>query len=339
MSVQIGNKGPENKKVAAVVYDGLCSFEFGICAEVFGLARPEFDAWYEFIVCSAEPGPLHTGVGLRFEGANNLEALDDVGTILLPGWRSTNERPPPALLEALRRAHQRGARLLSICSGVFILAAAGLLDNRRATTHWRYCQVLADAFPAIKVAPDVLYIDEGNILTSAGSAAGLDLCLHLVRRDWGAEIANAVARRLVVPAHREGGQAQYIERPIQALDNPLSAVLDWARQSLDQNLNIKIMAGHANMSTRTFLRRFRSVTGFSPGAWLQSERLLLARELLENTDKSIEQIATLSGLGSAENLRHHFRSQLGVSPSRYRINFRASGDAGIDERTYPPAVR
>ena len=313
---------PPNRTVAVLAYDGLCTFEFGVAVEVFGLPRPEFPDWYRFTVCAAEPGPLRAVGGIQVAAEAGLEALEEAGTIVVPGWRDIREAPPEPLLAALSRAHQRGARLVSICSGVFVLAAAGVLAGRRATTHWRYAEALAARHPEIRIVPDVLYVDEGQVLTSAGSAAGLDLCLHIVRRDWGARIANQVARRLVVPPHREGGQAQYVDRPVQIEERPrLAALFDWARRHLAEELPLERLADQAGMSLRTFLRRFREATGTTPAEWLVGERLALARELLETTALPVERIATECGFGSADTLRHHFRRRLATSPARYRAGF------------------
>jgi AraC family transcriptional activator FtrA len=313
---------PPNRTVAVLAYDGLCTFEFGVAVEVFGLPRPEFADWYRFIVCAAEAGPLRAIGGIQVTAEAGLEALKDAGTIVVPGWRDIREIPPEPLLAALRRARDRGARLVSICSGVFVLAAAGALAGKRVTTHWRYAEALAARHPDITVVPDVLYVDEGQVLTSAGSAAGLDLCLHIVRRDWGARIANQVARRLVVPPHREGGQAQFVDRPVQREDRPrLAAVFDWARQHLAEDLPLDRLAERAGMSLRTFLRRFRDATGTTPAEWLVGERLALARDPLETTELPVERIATDCGFGSADTLRHHFRRRLATSPARYRAGF------------------
>ena len=206
--------GPANRDVAVLVYDGLCTFEFGIAVEMFGLPRPEFDDWYRFGLCAVDDGPMRAAGGMRVLAEGGLDGIARAGTVIVPGWRGVDSPPPAALLDALRKAHARGARLMSFCSGVFVLAASGLLDGRRATTHWRYVQALAERFPRIQVEPEVLYVDEGDLLTSAGSAAALDLSLHLIRRDFGPEMANAVARRAVVPAHRDGGQAQFIQSPL-----------------------------------------------------------------------------------------------------------------------------
>ncbi len=313
---------PLNTKVCALIYDGLCSFEFGICTEIFGLPRPEFDNWYDYRVCSIDEGPVTTLGGLEITASCDTNLIETADTILIPGWRGASVQPPEPLLEMLVRAHDRGARLLSICSGVFVLAAAGLLSGRQATTHWRYCDTLKDKYPEIDVVPDVLYIDEGQILTSAGSAAGLDLCLHLVRRDWGAAIANRVAKRLVIPTHRDGGQAQFIDHLVVSENNALSKLLDWIRTHIDEPLDIDRLADRAGMSKRTLSRRFKSMTGLSPGAWVQNERVRFACDLLESTDRSIEQIATRAGFNSANALRHHFREVLGTTPQLYRSHFR-----------------
>ncbi|GIL38770.1 transcriptional regulator FtrA [Roseiterribacter gracilis] len=314
------------KKVVAVVYDGLCSFEFGCAAEVFGLARPEFGAnWYDFTTAAAEPGKLRAAGGLTVQADGGLERLRDAGTIVLPGWKGIDVAPSAALVAALRAAHKRGARIVTICSGVFPLAATGLLDGRRATTHWRYADALQARHPAITVDPNVLYVDEGQLLTSAGSAAGLDLCLHLVRRDHGAEIANHVARRLVIAPHRNGGQAQFIERPVQdRADSRLASLFDTMRAQLTESWTVAELAQLAAMSERTFLRRFREATGSTPGDFLIGARVERARELLESTALSIEEVATQSGFGAIATLRHHFQRRLGVSPATYRQRFARS---------------
>ncbi|SMH60175.1 transcriptional regulator FtrA [Azospirillum agricola] len=313
--------------VVALAYDGLCTFEFGVAVEVFGLPRPELGPdWYRFAVAALDPGPLRAMGGVRLLADGGLELLEAAGTIVIPGWRGAREPVPAILTEALRRAHARGARILSICSGAFVLAAAGLLNGRRATTHWRYAETLGDLYPAIRVAPDVLYVDEGNILTSAGSAAGIDLCLHLVRRDFGPEAANSVARRLVVQPHREGGQAQFIETPVPTAREGarLGPLLDHLRERLEEEHTLASMAERAGMSLRTFLRRFNALTGRTPGEWLLAERLARARALLESGETAVEEVATRAGFGSAATLRHHFRQRLGISPATYRARFRRS---------------
>lgn len=314
---------PPNRRVVALVYDNLCSFEFGCAAEVFGLPRPEVGPdWYSFATAAVEPGPIAAMGGLRFEASGGLELLKGAGTVVVPGWKGADVQPSAELVAALRAAYVGGARLVTICSGVFVLAAAGLLDGRRATTHWRYAETLRQRYPRIEVDPNVLYVDEGQILTSAGSAAGLDLCLHLVRRDFGARIANQVARRLVLAPHRDGGQAQFIERPLApSPGGRLSQLIAELQEEPKASPSIQQLAARAAMSERTFIRRFRETTGMAPGAWLVAVRVDRARELLETTDLSIEQVAAESGFGAATTLRHHFRSRLGLSPAAYRDRF------------------
>jgi AraC family transcriptional activator FtrA len=312
-----------NRRVAAIAYDGLCTFEFGIVIEMFALPRPELEVeWYDFRVCALDRGPLRATGGITIQPRAGLRALADAGTIVIPGWRDPDERPPEALLRALRAAHGRGARLVTICSGVFVLAAAGLLDGRRATTHWRYAERLQARYPAVRVEPDVLFVDEGQILTSAGSAAGIDLCLHIIRRDFGAEIANQVARRLVVPPQRDGGQSQYIPAPVrhEAKDG-LARVLDWAQRRLHEPLTVDRLADRAAMSGRTFARRFRDETGTTPHQWLTHQRLLAAQRRLETTNDSIDIIADAVGLRTAATLRLHFRNMLQTTPTAYRRRF------------------
>lgn len=314
---------PPNPLVAVLVYDGLCTFEYGIAVEVFGLPRPEMGPdWYRFVTCAVEPGPMRAVGGLRVEADAGLEVLKDAGTIVVAGWKGPDVAPPALLIEALQQAHARGARLMSICSGLFVLAATGLLANRRVTTHWRYAEQLSASYPDLIFDPAVLYIDEGQILTSAGSAAGLDLALHLVRRDYGPDVANHVARRLVLPAHRNGGQRQYIEKPVAARERSrLSELLDEMRGQLGFPWTIGGLAQRAAMSERTFNRRFLEATGQTPGVWLVTSRVDHARVLLEAKSLSIEEVARRSGFGSPATLRHHFRRLLGVSPTDYRAQF------------------
>lgn len=307
--------------MVALVYDGLCTFEFGIAVEMFGLARPEWPDWYQFQLCGVDRGPMRAAGGMRVLADGGLERLEDAGTIIVPGWRGVDAAPPAALLEGLRQAHARGARLLSFCSGVFVLAATGLLDGRRATTHWRYAELLAQRYPRIRIEPDVLYVDEGQLLTSAGSAAALDLSLHLIRRDYGPEAANAVARRAVVPAHRDGGQAQFIRQPMPSHGEGLGTLLEWMRKHLEQPQTIAMLAARARVSERTLLRRFEDATGHTPKQWLTQERLGRARQLLEAGELGMERVAQVCGFGSADTLRHHFRQHVKLSPARYRERF------------------
>lgn len=310
--------------VAALAYDGLCTFEFGIAVELFGLPRPDMENWYEFRVCGLEPGPLRAVGGMTVTPGEGIGELHHAGTIVIPGWRDPAETPPPHLIDALRRAHRQGARLVSICSGVFVIAATGLLNGRRATTHWRYTGELARRYPEIQIQPDVLYVDDGDVLTSAGSAAGIDLGLHIIRRDFGTAAANQVARRLIVPPHRDGGQAQFIERPVADEGSPwLSKLLEWAQRHLAEDLTADRLARQACVSRRTLARRFVEATGTSPAEWVIGLRIGRAKELLESTTFSVEEVSEKCGFGSSFALRHHFRRRLQTSPMAYRARFRA----------------
>lgn len=307
--------------VVALVYDGLCTFEFGCAYEIFGLPRPELDRpWYRFEICAVEHGPLRAAGGLTIQALCDLDLIEQADTVIVPGWRGPDAPASPLLLAAIGRVVERGGRLASICSGAFLLAAAGVLDDRRATTHWRYTDALARRFPRIKVDADVLYVDEGQVLTSAGSAAGLDLCLHMVRCDHGAAVANSVARRLVLAPHREGGQAQFVERPV-ATDARFSGLFEWLPAHLDEDLCVADLARQAGMSVRNFQRRFRETTGSTPGAWLIRQRIARARQLMETTSLTVDEIAMHSGFGAAETLRHHFRRLVGTTPTAYRRTF------------------
>ena len=311
-------------RVVAVAYDGLCTFEFGIVVEAFALPRPELHVpWYRFAVCSLERGPVRAAGGVTVGASRGLGALRHADTIVVPGWRDADEPPPAALLSALRAAHTRGARVVSICSGVFVLAAAGLLDGKRATTHWKYAERLAARFPKVLVEPDVLYVDAGRVLTSAGSAAGIDLCLHIIRTDFGAEIANRVAKRLVVPPHRDGDQSQYVSDPVRPTGSAptFSRVLEWTQTNLHRHLTVDVLARHARMSARTFARRFRAEVGTTPHQWLIHQRLFAAQRLLETSDAAIDRVAEAVGLQTAAALRHHFQRQFRTSPTTYRKRF------------------
>jgi AraC family transcriptional activator FtrA len=313
---------PRSNLVAVLAYDGVSTFELGIATEMFGLPEAGDRPRYRVVVCADRPGQQLSAHGVRIVADAGLEVLARAGTIIVPGWQHIEARPSDQLLAALRRAHARGARVASICSGVFVLAAAGLIDGRRVTAHWANAAALAQKYPRVHVDPDVLYVDDGDIMTSAGRAAGLDLCLHIIRRDHGAEVANRVARRFVIAPHRDGGQAQFIPRPVQTEGDPLTHVFDWARRNLALDLSIERLAAQAHMSRRTLIRRFEQATGSSPGAWVLRARLSQARELLETTGLSIEDIATSVGFGSADTLRHHFRARMRTTPNRYRATFR-----------------
>ncbi|WP_206957069.1 transcriptional regulator FtrA [Trinickia acidisoli] len=306
--------------VGVLAYDGVNAFEFGIAVEVFGLRNMGAN-WYRVVVCADQPKhPLLLGFGVKLLTDAGLACLEEASTIIVPGWHDIDAVPPEPLLETLRHAHARGVRIASICSGVFVLAAAGLLDGRRAAVHWAQADALARRYPNLLVDPRVLYVDDGDILSSAGRAAGLDLCVHIVRRDYGAAVANEVARRLVIPAHREGGQAQFISVPVRDEGDPLADVLAWARMHLDEDMTIDTLADKTGMSRRTFIRHFERATGVSPGEWVLQERITQARQLLEDTAMPIEDVATACGFGSADTLRHHFRVRFGTSPGRYRAS-------------------
>jgi AraC family transcriptional activator FtrA len=307
--------------VAVLAYEGVSTFELGIAVEIFGLSGMGPD-WYRVIVCSDRPGQTLSANGvLKIVADAGLDALDGAGTIIVPGSPDIDAPPSTAIIAALRCVHANGKRIASICSGVFVLAAAGLLDGRRAAVHWANAEALGRRYPQITVDANVLYVDDGNILTSAGRAAGLDLCLHIVRRDYGIEIANQVARRLVVAPHRGGGQAQFIPRPVPRESDRLGGVFVWARRNLDQDLSIDRLALEARMSRRTLIRRCEEATGLPPGEWVLQSRMTEACRLLETTRMPIEQVAAAVGLGSADTLRHHFRTRLRTSPARYRSAF------------------
>jgi AraC family transcriptional activator FtrA len=324
-----------NPLVVALAYDGLCAFEFSCTAEVFGLPRPEMGpGWYRFETCSVKGRQVRGQYGLTMDVDGDMNRLASAGAVMIPGWQGIDIPVPASVIEALRKAHSRGARLLSICSGSFVLAATGLLDGKRATTHWRYAEALQRRYPQILVDPAVLYVDEGQILTSAGSAAGLDLCLHLIRRDYGPAAANQVARRLVIPPHRDGGQAQFLERPVDVRERgSLAALMDKLGSRLHKPLSITDLARLAAMSERTFMRRFRAATGMTPGEWIIRARVDRARELLESSALRMDQVATRAGLGTPATLRHHFYRKVGVSPAEYRKRFSQSTRRAAGERS------
>ncbi|MFD3561062.1 helix-turn-helix domain-containing protein [Streptomyces sp. NPDC058686] len=316
------------KNVAAVLLDGVHPFELGVVCEVFGLDRSEAGLpVYDFAVASADGPTLSTHAGFTVSTPHGLERLEEADLIAVPA-ASMRDNYPPQLLDALRRAVDRGARVLSVCSGVFVLGAAGLLDGRRCAVHWRYAHELAVAFPRTRVDPDVLYVDEGTVITSAGTAAGIDACLHIVREEHGAEVANAIARRMVVPPHRDGGQAQYVERPLPVTPcNTVGGVLAWMEAHLDETLTVEELAARAHMSPRTFARRFQQETGTTPYRWLLRQRVLLAQELLEGTDETVESIAGRTGFGNAAAMRHQFMKALGTTPNAFRRTFRVRSAA------------
>jgi transcriptional regulator GlxA family with amidase domain len=311
--------------VALAVTDGTPLFELAAACEVFGVDRELAASWYTFTVCGDDGARV--GDWLRAAGPpRDLGALAQADTVIVPSCRDAAEPPPAPLVAAVRAAHAAGARVASLCTGAFVLAEAGLLDGRRATTHWAHTDLMRERYPAVRVDPDVLYVDEGDVLTSAGKAAGMDLCLHLVRLDHGTAVANALARSLVVPPHRPGGQAQYIPAPVtHGRDPVLAGVLAWALTRLDRPTTVRDLARRAGMSPRNLARHFAATTGQSPLRWLHTQRVRRAQELLETTDLSIEQIAARTGMGTATTLRRHFSHQVGVPPEAYRRTFHGAG--------------
>ncbi|URM96783.1 helix-turn-helix domain-containing protein [Actinomadura madurae] len=305
-------------RLAVAVTEGVPIFELAIPCEVFGYERPGLaPTWYDFRLCAA-PG-TRTAAGFAADARYGLDALAEADTVVIPACANILGDQPPDLVEAVRAAHGNGARIVSLCTGAFVLAAAGILDGRPATTHWMHADQLSARHPKVRVDASVLYIDDGDVLTSAGTAAGLDLCLHVVRKDHGAAVAGALAKRLVMPAHRPGGQAQYIDAAIAVHDaDELGPLLDWARRHLHEPLTVPVLARRANVTTRTLIRRFHAATGTTPMAWLRGIRIDHARKLLETTSLPVDQVAERSGLGSPANLRHHFTRAVGVPPTAYR---------------------
>ncbi|WP_328750406.1 helix-turn-helix domain-containing protein [Streptomyces sp. NBC_00285] len=312
------------KNVVAVVLDGVNPFELGVVCEVFGTDRSDDGLpVYDFAVASAEGPRLDSRSGFSLHVEHGLERLESADLIAVPAGACYETRDfPPELLEALRSGVDRGARVLSVCSGVFVLAAAGLLDGRRSAVHWRHVDELTRAYPRLKVEPDVLYVDEDPVITSAGTAAGIDACLHIVRKEQGTEVANKIARRMVVPPHRDGGQAQYIERPLpRSKCDTVGEVLVWMEQHLDEEVTVEQLAERAHMSPRTFARRFQQETGTTPYRWILRQRVLLAQRMLEATDETVDAIAGRTGFGTAAALRHQFLRAVGTTPNSYRRTF------------------
>ncbi|MET9114945.1 helix-turn-helix domain-containing protein [Streptomyces longwoodensis] len=314
------------ENVACVLLDGVHPFELGVVSEIFGLDRSDEGLpVYDFAVVSAEGPDLTTHVpGLTVSTPHGLDRLEEADLIAVPASdRNITREYPPELLDALRRAAERGTRVLSVCSGVFVLGAAGLLDGRRCAVHWRHADLLARQFPRAVVEPDVLYVDEDPVITSAGTAAGIDACLHILRKEQGPEIANRIARRMVVPPHRDGGQAQYVERPLpRSTCDTVGEVLAWMEQNLQEEVTVEQLAERAHMSPRTFARRFQQETGTTPYRWILRQRVLLAQDLLEATDETVDAIAWRTGFGTAAALRHQFYRALGTTPNAYRRAFR-----------------
>ena len=307
--------------VAIPIAKGMLHFELSVACEIFGSDLNEIvDPWYRLAIC----GRHSVQVGqFRIAPDHGFDEVARADIVIVPGWADTAVDPPADLVDAVRAAHEAGARIASLCTGAFVLAAAGLLDGRRATTHWVHTDALAARYPLVDVDPDVLYVDNGSVLTSAGKAAAMDLCLHLVRLDHGSAVANTVARRLVVSPHRAGGQAQFVTTPIPPQgEHRLTELFPWVLERLDQSLTVEDLARHANMSSRNLVRHFRSVTGTTPLQWLLNQRIRRAQELLETTDDSIEAVAVATGMGTATTLRRHFASTIGVPPDTYRRTFR-----------------
>lgn len=316
---------PTQDTVAVVAFDGISPFHLSVPCLVFGEDRtPEGAHRYRVVVCGVQPGPLRTSAGFRIDVAQGLAVLRRAQIIVVPSWRDDLAPAPQALLAALRAAHRRGARIVGLCLGAFVLAESGLLDGRAATTHWALAQEFARRFPQVVPRPEVLYVEEGTVLTSAGTAAGIDCCLHLLRQQHGAEAANRAARRMVVAPHRQGGQAQYIQQPVapSARGDRLAPLLQWLGEHLHETHTLQALAERAVMSPRTFTRRFRQATGTTVGQWLQNQRVALAQRLLEGGDASIEAVAVQAGFGSAVSLRQHFAATVGIAPSAYRRQFR-----------------
>ena len=313
------------RTVAAVIDQGALTFDLAIPCEVFGLDRSDIvDPWYEFMLVAAGETPVRTQTGFLIDTPYGLAELERADTIVVPGWSDPDEPPSPELSSALLDAHDRGARIVSLCTGAFVLAHTGLLDGRRATTHWLYADRLRERYPAVDLDPHVLYVVDGRVMTSAGTAAGIDLCLHIVSLDHGLEVAATVARRVVTPVFRAGGQAQYVDEPIgrETGSHVLSELLDWARARISDGLSVDDLATQGSVSTRTLTRRFRAALGMPPGEWLQRERLRLAQRLLETTDAPLPAVARRAGYDSATTMRAQFATRLRTSPRAYRETFR-----------------
>jgi transcriptional regulator GlxA family with amidase domain len=336
---------PTRHRVAVLALPDVVAFDLGVPAQLFGAARDADGArLYEVTTSTPDGGPVRSTAGFAVLPDHGLDVLARTDTVIVAG---VHGGPPmrdgtvdAAVADALAAAYRRGARVMSICTGAFVLAAAGLLDGRRATTHWRHAETFRRLYPRVRLDPNVLFVDDGEVLTSAGVGAGIDLCLHVVRRDHGSEVANRAARRSVVPPWRDGGQAQYIERPLPArTDTTTAATRAWALDRIADPLTLRAMAAHSRMSVRTFTRRFRAETGLSPAQWLLRQRVDHARLLLETTDLGVDHVARQAGLGTATSLRQHLQAAIGVPPTAYRRTFRARAD-GHGELSRPaPTVR
>jgi transcriptional regulator GlxA family with amidase domain len=310
------------RTVAVPVLDQVFAFELGVLCEVFGVDRPDEPELpsFDFALCTPTPGRVRTVSGFDLVVEHDLSRLETADLVAVPAIRR-DAVVPEELVEGLRRAAARGARVMSICSGAFVLGAAGLLDDRDCTTHWTYAAELAARYPRARVDPDVLYVDCDGVLTSAGTAAGIDAALYLVRQEFGERVANRLARRMVMPPHREGGQRQYVDRPVPVEADTLAGTLAWILDHLDEEVSVDELARRAHLSSRTFARRFRAETGTTPHHWLTGQRVLAAQRLLEETDQPVEAVAALVGFGSASVLRHHFSRRVGTTPNDYRRTF------------------
>lgn len=326
-------------KVTGLLGPGNGGFGIGVLAEIYGYDRPELGLpLFDFALAAEQVGPMRTDSGFLIEIEHGLDRVAESDIVHIPSWEAIDKAPSPAIQRAIHTAYRRGATIASHCTGSFALAHAGLLDGQRATTHWQYTDALADRFPEITVEPGVLYVDAGRVLTSAGTAAGIDMCLYLCRREYGAAAANALARLMVVPPHREGGQAQFVDSPVRECDgqNPLADLLFWMLGHLGEELSVPVLSRRVLMSPRSFARHFRSATGTTPHAWVLGQRLAAAEQLLESGTDSIEEVATRVGFGSAATMRDHFIRRRGVSPQSYRRTF--TGRGGTDPRDVEPPV-
>jgi transcriptional regulator GlxA family with amidase domain len=329
--------GTVQHRIAVLALDNVVAFDLGVPAQVFGAARSAAGRrLYRITTCTPDGGPIRTTAGFQVVPDHDLSVIADADTVIVPGIHDgpplTDGTVAPSVAAALVAAHDRGARVMSICTGASVLAAAGLLDGRPATTHWRYTDRFRRLYPDVKLDPDVLFVDDGTVLTSAGVGAGIDLCLHVIRRDHGSEVANRAARRCVVPPWRDGGQAQYIERPLpRTMAATTADTRGWALSRLQDPLTLRALAAHASMSVRTFTRRFRAETGVSPTRWLREQRIDRARLLLETTHLSVDQVARQAGFGTATSLRQHLNAAIGVAPIAYRRTFAGVPDSGTGD--------
>lgn len=315
------------QRIAVLVFDGIGSFHLSIPAMVFGEDRTSLGLpRIEVVPCALTPGRICSSLGLEMTVRHGPEAMSEADLLIVPSWKDMNKPAPPALLEGLRQAHRAGKPVVGLCLGAFLVAEAGLLDGRTATTHWAWADEFQRRFPRVELDPHVLYIDHGDVVTSAGTAAGLDCCLHLIRKEYGAELANRLARRLVIPPHRQGGQAQYVEHPVRVngRTDRIGQTLEWAQAHLGEALDIDRLANHAAMSRRTFTRHFQKSTGMSVVPWLTQQRIRLAQRLLETSDSPVERIAEMAGFGNPLSLRIAFMKELNTTPSHYRREFAAS---------------